>query len=78
MNAAMDKLKTKAGNSFSTNQQFTIGRELNDVGKRIDSFENKLKQVEDRYWRQFTAMEKAIQRSNEQSMFLMNQFSGGM
>ncbi|MCC3648568.1 flagellar filament capping protein FliD [Cytobacillus oceanisediminis] len=78
VNAAMDKLKTKAGNTFSTNQQFTIGRELNDVGKRIDSFENKLKQVEDRYWRQFTAMEKAIQRSNEQSMFLMNQFSGGM
>jgi flagellar hook-associated protein 2 len=78
VNSAMDKLKIKAGNSFSTNQQFAIGRELSDVDRRIDSFEGKLRQVEDRYWRQFTAMEKAIQRSNEQSMFLMNQFGGGM
>ncbi|CAM3555302.1 hypothetical protein GCM10009865_11200 [Aeromicrobium ponti] len=78
VNSAMDKLKTKAGNSFSTNQQFAIGRELSDVDRRIDSFEGKLRQVEDRYWRQFTAMEKAIQRSNEQSIFLMNQFGGGM
>ncbi|WP_394141208.1 flagellar filament capping protein FliD [Cytobacillus oceanisediminis] len=78
VNSAMDKLKTKAGNSFSTSQQFTIGRELTDVDRRIDRFEGKLSQIEDRYWRQFTAMEKAIQRSNEQSMFLMNQFGGGM
>ncbi|MFE8701656.1 flagellar filament capping protein FliD [Cytobacillus sp. FJAT-54145] len=74
----MDQLKLKAGNSFSTLQQYTIGRELDNTNDRIDRFEDRLKQVEDRYWRQFTAMEKAIQRSNEQSMQLMNQFSGGM
>ncbi|KAB7706544.1 flagellar filament capping protein FliD [Bacillus aerolatus] len=72
----MDQLKEKAGNSFSTLQQFAIGRTLRGLDSRIDSFEDRLTQIEDRYWRQFTAMEKAIQRSNEQSMFLMNQFGG--
>jgi flagellar hook-associated protein 2 len=30
--------------------------------------------LEDRYYRQFTAMEKAIQQMNSQSMWLMQQF----
>ncbi len=77
-NSTMEKLKSKAGNSFSTNQQFSLGRELTNVDSNIDRFENRLKQVEDRYWRQFTAMEKAVQRSNQQSMYLMQQFGGGM
>jgi flagellar hook-associated protein 2 len=46
------------------------------MDSQMDRFEDRLIQVEDRYWRQFTAMEKAIQRSNQQSMFLMNQFGG--
>lgn len=71
----MDKLKSRAGSSFSTNQQFTIGKELLNVDNQINSFESRLSQVEDRYWRQFTAMEKAIQRANSQSMYLMQQFS---
>lgn len=71
----MDKLKVKAGNSFSTSKQYALGRELDDIGDRITRFENRLKQVEDRYWSQFTAMEKAIQRANEQSSYLMQQFS---
>jgi flagellar hook-associated protein 2 len=71
----MDKLKSRAGSSFSTNQQFTIGKELLNVDNQINNFESRLSQVEDRYWRQFTAMEKAIQRANSQSMYLMQQFS---
>jgi len=34
-------------------------------------------QIEDRYWRQFTAMEKAIQRANQQSAYLMQNFFSG-
>ncbi|WP_456273264.1 flagellar filament capping protein FliD [Bacillus sp. AK031] len=75
-NNAMDKLKDKAGNAFSNNQQFAIGRNLNNMDNRIDLFEDRMKQVEDRYWRQFTAMEKAIQKANSQSAYLMQQFSG--
>ncbi|MFS0636625.1 flagellar filament capping protein FliD [Mesobacillus foraminis] len=75
INAAMDKLKAKAGNTFSTNSQFLLGRQLTNVTSQISTFENRLTKVEDRYWRQFTAMEKAIQRSNEQATYLMQQFS---
>jgi flagellar hook-associated protein 2 len=71
-----EKLDDKAGNAFSTNQSFSIGKELTSVDKSIDRFEDRLKQVEDRYWRQFTAMEKAIQQANSQSAYLMQQFSG--
>ncbi|MBH0164021.1 flagellar hook-associated protein 2 [Fictibacillus sp. 7GRE50] len=71
------KIELKAGNAGGTNAQFTLGRELTDVDKRISAFEDRLKQVEDRYWRQFSAMESAIQRSNQQSMYLMQQFGGG-
>jgi flagellar hook-associated protein 2 len=71
-----EKLDDKAGNAFSTNQSFSIGKELTSVDKSIDRFEDRMKQVEDRYWRQFTAMEKAIQRANQQSAYIMQQFSG--
>lgn len=77
-NKVMDTIKTKAGNTFQTENQYTMGRQLDDLKDRISSFEKRLVQVEDRYWRQFTAMEKAIQRANQQSMYLMQQFGGGM
>jgi flagellar hook-associated protein 2 len=75
--ATKKKIESKAGNNGGTNATFTLGRELTDVDKRISAFENRLVQVEDRYWRQFSAMEQAIQRSNQQSMYLMQQFGGG-
>ncbi len=77
VNNTMGKLKERAGNSFSTNNQFMLGKQLNLVDSQIDRFEDKLVRLEDRYWRQFTAMEKAIQQSNQQSAYLMQQFSGG-
>ncbi|MFD2679330.1 flagellar filament capping protein FliD [Bacillus seohaeanensis] len=76
VNKTKEKLDEKAGGAFSTNQQFAIGKELSNVDDRIDRFEDRMKQVEDRYWRQFTAMEKAIQQANSQSAYLMQQFSG--
>jgi flagellar capping protein FliD len=74
----MDSVEKKAGKAASTNNTFSLGRLLNNMDNQIDRFEDRLIQVEDRYWRQFTAMEKAIQRSNQQSMYLMQQFGGGM
>ena len=73
--STMDKLKSKAGNANSTNQTFVIGRELEDISKRQPRFEDRLEQLETRYWRQFKAMENAIQRSNQQSAYLSQFFS---
>ena len=59
------------------NQTFTLGRNLINMDKQIERFEDRLKQVESRYWKQFTAMEMAIQRSNNQYSYLANAFGGG-
>lgn len=74
--ATIGKIEQKAGKTIWTNQQFAIGRDLIEINDQIDRFEDRLKQIEDRYYRQFTAMEEAIQRANQQSMYLMNAFGG--
>lgn len=74
----IERVEDKAGNTLSTNQQFTLGKRLIDIDERINAFEERLIEIENRYWRQFTAMEKAIQRMNEQSMYLMQQFGAGV
>lgn len=71
----LDKLRSKAGNSFTSTKQYEIGKLLDDIDSRISRFEDRLTTVEDRYWTQFTAMEKAIQRSNEQMTQLSSYFA---
>lgn len=71
------KLTEKAGVSGSVNTSFTIGRLLKGYDDQISKLEVRLKQVETRYYKQFSAMETAIQRANSQSAQLMNAFGGG-
>lgn len=72
---AIDRLTDKAGSpsSFYTYDQSYLGNSIRDLNERIDEMEDYLLQVEDRYWRQFTAMEKAINEMNAQSMWLSQQ-----
>jgi flagellar hook-associated protein 2 len=81
LNDAIDqttnRINDKAGRSTSQIQQYALGRELQNMNTRIDNFNRRLVQVEDRYWSQFTAMEKAIQKMNEQSNFIYSQMMGG-
>ena len=60
-------IEKKAGRSTMTDAQFSLGKSLTDVTKRLDSWEDKLKNIEERYWKQFTAMETAINKANQQS-----------
>ncbi|WP_181502813.1 flagellar filament capping protein FliD [Paranoxybacillus vitaminiphilus] len=78
INSVMENIYERAGKETWTNAQFTIGKNLLDIEKRIDAFEDRLVEIEDRYWRQFTAMEQAINQYNSQAMYLMNAFGGGM
>ncbi|GCD81167.1 flagellar hook-associated protein 2 [Parageobacillus thermoglucosidasius] len=71
-------IEKKAGKPTYTENQYSIGLQLRDVENQISDFQRRLQDIESRYWRQFTAMEQAIQRANQQSMFLMGQFGGGM
>lgn len=66
-------IEVKAGRDSAANDTFSLGRNMNNVDSRIKTWESKLKMIENRYWTQFTAMEKAINKANEQSSML---FSG--
>lgn len=70
-------ISQKAGTTGSVSDSFTLGRTMKSMDKQIERFEDRLKMTEDRLWRQFTAMERAIQRANAQSASLMNSFGGG-
>ncbi|WP_102273804.1 flagellar hook-associated protein 2 [Cytobacillus massiliigabonensis] len=74
LDSAMKSITEKAGKTGYVNDKFTIGKSLNDLNKRISAFEVKLTKLENRYYSQFTAMEKAIQRANSQSASLMQYF----
>ncbi|PTQ56198.1 MAG: Flagellar hook-associated protein FliD [Candidatus Carbobacillus altaicus] len=78
LSGAMDRLVQKAGRDGIIGlDQSSLGTQLKSLDGRIDTFERRLKDIEERYWRQFTAMEKAIQRANMQSAWLMQQFMNG-
>ncbi|MCM3389776.1 flagellar filament capping protein FliD [Ureibacillus chungkukjangi] len=61
------EIEKKAGKASSTNQTYTLGKRLDEVKTRIDAWVDKLENIESRYWKQFTAMETAINKANSQS-----------
>ncbi|MFD6443205.1 flagellar filament capping protein FliD, partial [Peribacillus sp. NPDC060186] len=74
--SAMTNIQDKAGKSSSSvNNTFSIGKLLNSYNTKIDSWQDKLKALETRYYNQFTAMEKAISKANSQSSSLSQYFS---
>lgn len=82
INGSLDKLVTKAGTSKYSGdlnsilkEESVMGRQLRDYDKRIDNLQDKLTALENRYYRQFTAMETAISKYNSQSSSLTSFFS---
>ncbi|QPQ37266.1 flagellar filament capping protein FliD [Lysinibacillus sp. JNUCC-52] len=60
-------IEKKAGRSTMTDAQYSIGKNLVDTESRISTWKRKLEDIEARYWKQFTAMESAINKANSQS-----------
>jgi len=74
MKALEVNIEKKAGRSTMTDVQYSLGKNLIDTEKRIDTWQDKLKMIEERYWKQFSAMETAINKANQQSsMFMQGQ-----
>ncbi|WP_369380980.1 flagellar filament capping protein FliD [Lysinibacillus fusiformis] len=64
-------IEKKAGRSTMTDAQYAIGKNLVDTESRISTWKRKLEDIEARYWKQFTAMEQAINKANQQSSMFM-------
>ncbi|MED4129037.1 flagellar filament capping protein FliD [Shouchella miscanthi] len=71
---SMSSIARRAGGSegFHEAHQFTIGQQTRTIDQQLSNFERRLEQKEARYWRQFTAMERAMQMANQQSESLFN------
>lgn len=79
LNNSIDGIIQKAGNEslYNIYDDSFLGKKIGNYDKQIDSLNVSLNTLEDRYYRQFTAMEKAISRLNSQSAWLSQQFSSG-
>ncbi|MEH7125683.1 flagellar filament capping protein FliD [Bacillus sp. JJ1773] len=66
---SIDGLNKKAGrpNTAANLDISTLGSSIKDVSVQMKTWEDKLKTIENRYWKQFTAMEQAINKMNAQS-----------
>ncbi|WP_088041552.1 flagellar hook-associated protein 2 [Bacillus sp. EAC] len=73
---AIDDITKKAGKTYSTSNQFTLGKDLLDLNTRIGKFEDRLVIIENRYYAQFNAMEEAIQKANSQSSQFLQSIGG--
>lgn len=77
ISSTVKNIEDRAGNNFKSTHSYTMGKQLLDFDKQIDRFEDKLATAEERYWKQFTAMEKAMQNLNNQSNQLLAQLGLG-
>ncbi|WP_161524803.1 flagellar hook-associated protein 2 [Alteribacter lacisalsi] len=78
LRTAITGITDRAGREGRTLQQFSIGRNILQMEDRISNFERRLQQTEQRYWSQFTAMEKAVQQMNSQAQQMFSMMPGGM
>ncbi|MCM3722467.1 flagellar filament capping protein FliD [Solibacillus isronensis] len=68
------KIDERAGRGSMTETQYTLGKYLRNVNQSLDAWKDKLVSIEDRYWKQFGAMEAMINKANSQSASLMSQY----
>lgn len=68
---AIDSIEEKAGKISSGENTYTLGKNIISVNKSIEDWKERLKKTEERYYKQFAAMENAINKANSQSSLFM-------
>lgn len=74
MNSMVNSVLAKAGASTSLSDDSDIAKQLQNLNSRISDWETRLLDIEDRYYRQFGAMEAAIMKMQQQSSSLASYF----
>jgi len=78
LDEAVKSLSTRAGNPGSFIDNSTLSKSIKRMEDDISNWQDKLSRIEGRYWKQFTAMEKAMNQMNSQSMWMQQNMFGGM
>lgn len=77
MNDGIKALQEKAGYAGSVDAQSTLGKQIYDINDEIERSERRMQNIEDRYWKEFTAFEKAMDELNKQSEWIYTNLLGG-
>ena len=78
LNDIVRNLSAQAGSPTSSVDNSTMTKKLRRMESEITRWQDRLTNIEDRYWRQFTAMEKALSQMNSQSAWMQQNLFGGM
>lgn len=71
MSLTINNIVDKAGMSGSKkNDDSYLGERIDGLMDNIDDWEDRLVDIEDRYWKKFSAMEAALNKLNQQSSWL--------
>ncbi|UQW98056.1 flagellar filament capping protein FliD [Rummeliibacillus sp. G93] len=63
------EIEERAGKASSVDNTYTLGKQLESLTDKITDWKDRLKIIENRYWKQFSAMEDAIARANSQASY---------
>lgn len=77
LNEGLNELTSKAGLASIILDDSRLSKQISDVSKVISEKKYKLQTLEDNYYKKFAAMESALNRYNQQSQYLANQFGIG-
>lgn len=67
-NTAISNIEQTAGKATSTSDSsYSLGKMISGLDTKISDWKDRLKDIENRYWNQFSAMEQAIQKANSQA-----------
>lgn len=75
INSSIKEVTEKAGVENSIIDNSLISKEIAEVDERIEWMVDRMEALENRYWKQFTAMEKAIQQMTTQGDWLMQKMA---
>lgn len=78
LNDIVKNLSAQAGSPASAVDNSTMSKKLRRMETEITRWQDRLTSIEDRYWSQFTAMEKALSKMNSQSAWMQQNMFGGM
>jgi flagellar hook-associated protein 2 len=74
-NGGIDRIAARGGWVASVYDQSFLSNEIRRYEGRMNAMDDRLKRVEYRYWRQFTAMEKGLSKMNSQADWLYQQLA---
>jgi len=74
---SVKSLSDRAGTPGTFVDNSTLSKRITQMNEEISNWQERLVRVEDRYWQQFTAMEKAMNQMNQQSMWMQQNMFGG-